>query len=170
MRDITESFALNFSSLDDFVSSIYVCVFTCPSVRPSAHPSVHPCPTIYLSICLSKQVFCLSTCPTTTPSVCPSIHDIKLISSHVIYLLIVIFLAQKNPFVLLPPLSFQFGYCTSENILNTLPTLIQEQVRKPSETDSIMSQISSKIIPWEKGHLKRHHQRHHQRQPGEQQT
>ena len=40
--------------------------------------------------------------------------------------------------------------------------------RKPSETDSTKSHISSKISRGIKDSTKRRHQRHHQQQPGEQ--
>ena len=40
--------------------------------------------------------------------------------------------------------------------------------KKPSDTDSIKSNISSKTSRGKKDSTKRHHHRHHQRQPGEQ--
>ena len=45
---------------------------------------------------------------------------------------------------------------------------MKEYVGKPSETDSIQSQISSNTS-WEKDSTRGHHQRNHQQQPGEQQ-
>ena len=42
----------------------------------------------------------------------------------------------------------------------------QKYVGKPSETDSVKSQISSKASLGKTDSTKRHHQRHHQRQPG----
>ena len=52
----------------------------------------------------------------------------------------------------------------------TVPlTKLKKLVGKPSEIDSIQSQISSKTSCGKKGSTKRHHQRHHQRQPVEQQ-
>ena len=43
-----------------------------------------------------------------------------------------------------------------------------EYVGKPSENDSVKSQISSKTSRGRKDSTKRRHQRHHQRQPGKQ--
>ena len=42
------------------------------------------------------------------------------------------------------------------------------KVGKPSETDSIKSQISSKTSRGKRNSIKRHHRSHHQRQQGEQ--
>ena len=44
-----------------------------------------------------------------------------------------------------------------------------ERVGKPSETDSVKSQVSSETSRGKKDSTKRRHQRHHQRLPGEQQ-
>ena len=50
----------------------------------------------------------------------------------------------------------------------TKETFLEEKEGKPSENDSIKSQISSKTSRGEKDSTKKRHQRHHKRQPGEQ--
>ena len=67
---------------------------------------------------------------------------------------------------------FSFSSCLKEPLSPEQPTkqpnTFKEKVGKPSETDTIKSQISSKNYHEKKDSTKRHHQRHHQRQPGEQ--
>ena len=61
--------------------------------------------------------------------------------------------------------TYDFGTLTTSYILSDM----YEEVGKPSEADSIKSQISSKTSRGKKDSTKRHHHRHHMRQPGEQQ-
>ena len=71
--------------------------------------------------------------------------------------------------VILPSLSERIiGLISSRGCPYLLP-ILQEQVGKPSEPDSVEPKISSKTSRGKLDSTKRHHQRHYQRVPGEQQ-